>query len=58
MTSRCGDNIKISIFGESHAEEIGVTVEGLPAGKTIDIEKLEAFLARRAPGKNEYSTAR
>ena len=58
MTSRCGDNIKISIFGESHAEEIGVTVEGLPAGKTIDIEKLEAFLARRAPGKNEYSTVR
>ena len=52
MTSHCGENIKISIFGESHGEEIGVIVEGLPAGKTIDIEKLEAFLARRAPGKN------
>ncbi len=58
MTSHCGENIKISIFGESHGEEIGVVVEGLPAGKTIDMAELEKFLARRAPGKNEYSTAR
>jgi len=58
MTSHCGENIKISIFGESHGEEIGVVIEGLPEGKTIDITELEKFLARRAPGKNQYSTAR
>ena len=58
MTSHCGENIKIEIFGESHGEEIGVVIKGLPAGKTIDMARLGEFLARRAPGKNEYSTPR
>lgn len=58
MTSHCGENIKIEIFGESHGDEIGVIIEGLPAGKAIDMAALGEFLARRAPGKNEFSTAR
>lgn len=58
MPSCCGENIKVSIFGQSHSEAIGVVVDGLPAGKKIDMEVLSAFLSRRAPGKNEYSTAR
>ncbi|MBO7738949.1 MAG: chorismate synthase, partial [Oscillospiraceae bacterium] len=49
MTSYCGENIKIEIFGESHGEEIGVVIKGLPAGKAIDVAKLGEFLARRAP---------
>ncbi len=58
MTSCCGENIKVKIFGESHGEEIGVIIQGLPKGKAIDMVRLGEFLARRAPGKNEYSTAR
>ncbi|MDD6188243.1 MAG: chorismate synthase [Clostridiales bacterium] len=58
MPSCCGENIKVSIFGQSHSEAIGVVVDGLPAGKRIDLDELAAFLGRRAPGKNEYSTAR
>ncbi len=58
MSSCCGENIKVSIFGQSHSEAIGVVIDGLPAGKKIDMEALQSFLGRRAPGKNEYSTAR
>ena len=40
----------IRIFGESHAPEIGVEIDGVPAGTRIDMEALQAFLDRRAPG--------
>ncbi len=53
-----GENLKITIFGQSHSPAIGVTIEGLPSGFEIDQAALAAFMARRAPGKNAYSTAR
>ncbi len=53
----CG-NLKISIFGQSHSGGIGVVIDGLPAGERIDLEELQAFLRRRAPGGNAWSTPR
>lgn len=50
--------MKYTIFGESHGEAIGVVLEGVPAGLTIDTEAMAAEMARRAPGGNELSTAR
>ena len=41
--------MKIRIFGESHAPEIGVEIEGVPKGTAIDGAELQAFLDRRAP---------
>ncbi|MBO4872458.1 MAG: chorismate synthase [Lachnospiraceae bacterium] len=58
MSNTFGKSYRFTVFGESHAPEIGVCVEGLPAGIRIDTAALQAFLGRRAPGKNEYSTAR
>ena len=58
MKSTFGENLKITIYGESHSESIGVTIEGFPAGFPIDEEKLSAFMARRAPGKDKFSTPR
>ncbi len=58
MSSCYGKNIKISIFGQSHSAAIGVVIDGLPAGHAVDMEKLEAFMLRRAPGTNEFSTSR
>ena len=58
MSSTYGENIKITVFGQSHSPGIGVTIEGIPAGSVIDVDELVAFLKRRAPGNNEYSTAR
>ncbi|MBQ7646161.1 MAG: chorismate synthase [Clostridia bacterium] len=58
MSSIYGEKIKVSIFGQSHSQAIGVTVDGLPAGKKIDAEKLSRFMQRRAPGRNALSTQR
>ena len=49
MSSSYGENLKLTIFGQSHSPAIGMTLEGLPAGTEIDMEALRAFLARRAP---------
>lgn len=58
MSSSYGDNLRLTIFGQSHSASVGVTIEGLPSGERIDSEELQRFLDRRAPGQNEYSTAR
>ena len=52
MSSYLGKNLHVSIFGQSHAQAIGVSVDGLPAGEKIDLEQLQRFLDRRAPGRD------
>ncbi len=58
MSSTYGENLKLSIFGQSHGPAIGMTLDGIPAGLPVDLEKLQAFLNRRAPGQNDWSTPR
>ena len=58
MSSIYGENLRITIFGQSHSPAIGVTVEGIPAGQRINLPVLQAFLQRRAPGQNDWSTPR
>jgi len=58
MGSIYDGKIKVSIFGQSHSQSIGVLIDGLPAGYKIDTEELNKFMQRRAPGKNKMSTAR
>ncbi len=58
MSSSYGENIRVTVFGQSHSAGIGVTIEGIPAGNEIDLERLNEFLLRRAPGQNSWSTAR
>ncbi|MBQ3125585.1 MAG: chorismate synthase [Clostridia bacterium] len=58
MSSQFGHQLKISIFGQSHSAGIGVVIDGLPAGEAIDLDAVQAFMARRAPGRGPASTAR
>ena len=58
MSAMWGNNIKISIFGESHGNAIGINIDGLPSGFEIDMEKVKFEMARRAPGRSSLSTAR
>ncbi len=58
MSSTFGEHLKLSIFGQSHGAAIGMVLDGIPAGLKVDLDALDAFLARRAPGRNAYSTPR
>ena len=58
MATEYGKNLKISVYGGSHDEIIGVTARNLPKNFTFNITELHNFMARRAPGKDEFSTAR
>ena len=58
MSSSIGENLRLTLFGQSHSPAVGMTLEGLPAGFTFDPEELARFLARRAPGRNAWSTPR
>ena len=58
MSSTYGENLKLSIFGQSHGSAIGMSLDGIPAGLPVDFDKLQTFLNRRAPGQNDWSTPR
>ena len=58
MSEVFGEKLKIDIFGTSHGPEVGVMIGGIPEGVSFDAERLQNFLLRRAPGQNEWSTAR
>ena len=58
MSSTYGEKIKISVFGESHGNGIGVVIDGLSAGAEIDMDGVLAQMKRRAPGRDKTATPR
>ncbi len=58
MSSIWGNQLKISLFGESHGNGIGITIDGLPSGFEISEEKIKRQMKRRAPGQSKTSTPR
>ncbi len=53
-----GNNLKLTVFGESHGEAIGMTLAGIPSGHKIDMDGVLLQMARRAPGKDPTATPR
>ena len=53
-----GSKLRIGIYGESHSKDIGVEIKGVPEAAVCDIDTMQKFLDRRAPGKNAWSTPR
>ena len=58
MASTFGNVLRLSIFGQSHSPAIGCSLDGIPAGIAVDGDKLQEFLDRRAPGRDETATKR
>ena len=58
MNNTIGNIFRFTIWGASHAPAVGVTIEGIPEGTGIDMDRLQAFLNRRRPGQDALSTAR
>lgn len=57
MKNTFGDSITLTIFGESHGEEIGAVIDGLAPGLTVDKNTIKHLLSRRRPAGAD-STAR
>ncbi len=58
MSSSFGNNLRIQLFGQSHAEGIGVVLDGLPAGFAPDMDAIRQYMDRRAPGQGAHTTQR
>ncbi len=58
MASSIGSHYRCSVFGESHGKMIGIEIDGVPPGETIDENELQAFMTRRAPGNSKHTTKR
>ena len=56
--STFGRHFSITTWGESHGKAIGVVVEGVPAGLSLNEDDLALYLNRRRPGSNAYGTKR
>ena len=55
---KIGRRMKLEVYGESHAPQIGMRLEGFPSGVAVDFAALHDFMERRAPGRDALSTSR
>ncbi|MEC7707014.1 MAG: chorismate synthase [Candidatus Thermoplasmatota archaeon] len=56
MGMTLGDNLRVTLFGESHGACVGALVEGIPAGTPIDEDELNRAIASRRSGRKGMST--
>ena len=57
MKNTFGNNISITLFGESHGEAIGCVIDGISPGIEIDKDFISSQMEKRK-GINALSTAR
>ena len=53
-----GKAFKVSTWGESHGDAVGVIVDGVPAGLLLSERDIQRDLDRRCPGKSELTGPR
>ncbi len=53
-----GSAFKITTFGESHGEAIGIIIDGCPAGLEVTEQDIQKELDRRKPGQSSITTQR
>ncbi len=49
MKNTFGDNLSVTLFGESHGSSIGVVIDGIAPGVSVDEEKIAQKLFLRRP---------
>lgn len=53
-----GRFFRVSIFGESHGESVGVSIDGIPAGIPLKLDDFLPDMERRKGGKQKATTPR
>lgn len=56
--SSFGTVFRITTWGETHGEGVGVVVDGCPAGLNLTEQDVQKYLDRRKPGQSKYTTQR
>ncbi|QAY65962.1 chorismate synthase [Paenibacillus protaetiae] len=56
--SSYGEQFKITTFGESHGEAVGVIVDGVTPGVELDEAYIQVQMDRRKPGQSSVTTPR
>lgn len=49
MNNSFGDKLRITIFGASHSAEVGIVMEGVPAGIALSVDDFSRDIDRRRP---------
>lgn len=57
MKNTIGNNLTVTLFGESHGAAIGAVIDGMPSGIEVNEDYIASQLLRRRP-KDETSTPR
>ena len=58
MGNTFGRAFRVTTWGESHGDAVGVTIDGCPPGIELDLSIIQEELDRRKPGQSEISTQR
>lgn len=58
MSHSIGEELRVTLFGESHGHGVGCVLDGFPAGVSVDLDGIQKELDLRRPGRNEGSTPR
>ncbi|MEA1905116.1 MAG: chorismate synthase, partial [Candidatus Hadarchaeota archaeon] len=53
-----GKIFRVTTWGESHGDAVGVIVDGVPAGLPLSKKEIQRELDRRRPGKSKLATPR
>jgi chorismate synthase len=53
-----GRQLRITSFGESHGDLIGIIIDGFPAGIEIKPQSIQSELDKRKPGQSKVTTSR
>ncbi len=58
MSSQFGHLFRISTWGESHGQAVGVVIDGCPSGLPLTVDEVQRELDRRRPGQSRLTTPR
>lgn len=58
MSFTTGNELRLTIFGESHGTAVGGVIDGFPSGFKVDIAETSKWMERRRPGQSDVTTQR
>ena len=58
LDNSIGSIFRITSFGESHGDLVGIIIDGAPVGLDFDLNFIQSELDRRKPGQSYLVTPR